>query len=149
MPKYYKARPLPYALKEKIEKELERLQRESQLEPVEFSEWAAPIVPVLKESGKIGICGDYRYKVTVNAVSKLDNYPIPKTADLYATLARGQEFTKLDLNQAYQQIQLDEDSKRYVTINTHKGLFRYNRLPYGVSSSPGILKMLFREYSMC
>jgi hypothetical protein len=94
----------------------------------------------LKESGEIRICGDYRYKVTVNAVSKLDIYPIPKTEDLYATLAGGQEFTILDLNQAYQQIQLDEDSKRYVTINTHKGLFRYNRLPYGVSSSPGIFQ---------
>ncbi|CAG2222283.1 unnamed protein product [Mytilus edulis] len=99
---------------------------------------AAPIVPVVKENGSIIICGDY--KVTVNAVSKLDNYPIPKTEDLYATLGGGQEYTKLDLNQAYQQIELDEDSKRYVTINTHKGLFRYNRLPYGVASSPGIFQ---------
>ncbi|CAG2221679.1 unnamed protein product [Mytilus edulis] len=99
---------------------------------------AAPIVPVVKENGSIRICGDYN--VTVNAVSKLDNYPIPKTEDLYATLGGGQEYTKLDLNQAYQQIELDEDSKRYVTINTHKGLFRYNRLPYGVASSPGIFQ---------
>lgn len=137
-PKYYKARPLAYSLKDKVEKELERLEKEGQIEPVEFSEWAAPIVPVVKESGEIRICGDY--KVTVNAVSKLDNYPIPKTEDLYAALAGGKEFTKLDLNQAYQQIQLDEDSKRYVTINTHKGLFTYNRLPYGVSSSPGIFQ---------
>ena len=138
VPKYCKARPLPYALKEKVEKELERLEKEGQIEPVEFSDWAAPIVPVVKESGEIRICGDY--KVTVNAVSKLDNYPIPKTEDLYAALAGGEEFTKLDLNQAYQQIQLDDDSKRYVTINTHKGLFRYNRLPYGVSSAPGIFQ---------
>lgn len=91
----------------------------------------------MKEYGDIIICGDY--KVTVNAV---DNYPIPKTEDLYATLMGGQEFAKLDLNQAYQQIQLDEDSKRYVTINTHKGLLRYNRLPYGVSSSPRIFQRI-------
>ncbi|CAC5392405.1 unnamed protein product [Mytilus coruscus] len=107
-----------------------------QKQQVEFSDWAAPIVPVVKENGSIRICGDY--KVTVNAVSKLDNYPIPKTEDLYATLRGRQEYTKLDLNQAYQQIELDEDSIRYVTINTHKGLFRYNRLPYGVAYSPGI-----------
>ncbi|CAG2192232.1 unnamed protein product [Mytilus edulis] len=134
VPKYFKARPLPYALKDKVEMELERLEKEGQIQQVEFSDWAAPIVPVVKENGSIRICGDY--KVTVNAVSKLDNYPIPKTEDLYATLGGGQEYTKLDLNQAYQQIELDEDSKRYVTINTHKGLFRYNRLPYGVASSP-------------
>ncbi|VDI15716.1 Hypothetical predicted protein [Mytilus galloprovincialis] len=134
VPKYFKARPLPYALKDKVEMELERLEKEGQIQQVEFSDWAAPIVPVVKENGSIRICGDY--KVTVNAVSKLDNYPIPKTEDLYATLGGGQEYTKLDLNQAYQQIELDEDSKRYVTINTHKGLFRSNKLPYGVASSP-------------
>ncbi|CAC5371000.1 unnamed protein product [Mytilus coruscus] len=111
VPKYFKARPLPYALKDNVEMELERLEKEGQIQ-----------------------------QVTVNAVSKLDNYPIPKTEDLYATLGGGHEYTKLDLNQACQQIELDEDSKRYVTINTHKGLFRYNRLPYGVASSPGIFQ---------
>ncbi|CAG2235627.1 unnamed protein product [Mytilus edulis] len=114
VPKYFKARPLPYALKDKVEKELERLEKEGQIQQVEFSDWAAPIVPVVKENGSIRICGDY--KVTVNAVSKLDNYPIPKTEDLYATLGGGQEYTKLDLNQAYQQIELDEDSKRFKRI---------------------------------
>ncbi|VDI39280.1 Hypothetical predicted protein, partial [Mytilus galloprovincialis] len=86
---------------DKVEMELERLEKEGQIQQVEFSDWAAPIVPVVKENGSIRICGDY--KVTVNAVSKLDNYPIPKTEDLYATLGGGQEYTKLDLNQAYQQ----------------------------------------------
>ncbi len=84
------------------------------------------------------ICGDY--KCTVNQVSKLDNYPIPKTEDLLATLGGGKKFTKLDMSQAYQQLKLDEDSKKYTTINTHKGLFQSNRLPFGVSSSPGIFQ---------
>ncbi|CAC5386452.1 unnamed protein product [Mytilus coruscus] len=114
LPKYFKARPLPYALKDKVEMELERLEKEGQIQQVEFSDWAAPIVPVVKENGSIRICGDY--KVTVNAVSKLDNFPIPKTEDLYATLGGGQEYKKLDLNQAYQQIELDEDSKRFKKI---------------------------------
>lgn len=137
-PKYFKARPVPYALRDKIEEELGRLEREGTIEAVQFSEWAAPIVPIVKEDSSIRICGDY--KVTVNAVSKLDNYPIPKIEDLYATLSGGSEFTKLDLSQAYQQLELDEDSKQYVTINTHKGLYRYNRLPFGVSSAPGIFQ---------
>ena len=137
-PNYFKARPVPYALKEKVELELERLEKDGQIRRVEFSEWAAPIVPIVKENGSIRICGDY--KVTVNKVSKLDNYPIPKTEDLYATLAGGEDYSKLDLSQAYQQIELDEDSKRYTTINTHKGLFQYNRLPFGISSSPGIFQ---------
>lgn len=52
----------------------------------------------------------------------------------------GKQFTKLDLSQAYQQILLDEESKKLLVINTHQGLFRYNRLPFGVSSAPGIFQ---------
>ena len=49
-------------------------------------------------------------------------------------------FTKLDLSQAYQQLPLDEESKQYIVVNTHKGLFRYVRLPFGISSAPGIFQ---------
>ena len=109
------------------------------LEPVEVSEWAAPIVPVLKQDKRsVRICGDFR--VTVNPVSKLDRYPIPKMADLFAKLSKGKYFTKLDLSHAYQQIPLDEESKRYVVVNMQKGLFRYTRLPFGVASAPAIFQ---------
>ena len=70
----------------------------------------------------------------------MDNYPIPKTEDLLATLGGGNTFTKLDMSQAYQQLLLDEESKKFTTINTHKGLYQYNRLPFGVSSAPGIFQ---------
>ena len=92
-PKLMKARPVPYALKAKVELELDRLQRENIISPVEFSEWTAPIVPVVKQDGSLRISGDY--KGTVNQVSKLDNYPTPKTEDLLATLGGGNKFTKL------------------------------------------------------
>ena len=59
--------------------------------------------------------------MTVNPVAKLDRYPVPKVKDLFATLSNGKLFTKLDLRQAYQQLLLDEESKRYMTvINTTK-----------------------------
>ena len=99
-----------------------------------FSDWSAPIVTVVKPDKSIRICGDY--KVTVNSVSKLDNYPIPKTDDLLADLGGGKYFTKVDMIQAYQQLELDESSKQYTTINTHQGLYQNNRLPYGVSLAP-------------
>lgn len=137
-PNYLKARSDPYSLKKSVEFELEKLQREGIISPVEFSEWAAPIVPVAKPSGAVTICGGY--KLTVNQVSKLDNYPIPKTEDLLATLGGGEKFTKLDMSQAYQQMTFDEESRKFTTINTHKGLFQYNRLPFGISSAPGIFQ---------
>jgi len=70
----------------------------------------------------------------------MDNYPIPRTEDLLATLGWRNKCTKLDMSQAYQRFLLDEESKKFTTINTHKGLYQYNRLPFGVSSAPGIFQ---------
>ena len=80
---------------------LERsLESEGILEKVSYSDWAAPIVAVPKKDGNFRICGDY--KVTVNLALDVDQYPLPKPEDLFAMLAGGQKFSKLDLSQAYQ-----------------------------------------------
>ena len=71
----------------KVEEELVRLVQEGVLEPVQFAEWAAPIVPVVKPDKSVRVCGDF--KLTVNKASQLDRYPIPKAEDLFATLAGG------------------------------------------------------------
>ena len=143
-PRFCKARTVPYSVKETVDKELDRLVAEGTLEPVQFSDWASPIVPVLKaDKSSVRICGDF--KQTINPVSKLDRYPIPKIEDLFASLAGGQSFTKIDLSQAYQQLLLDDESKQYVVINTHRGLFRYTRLPFGVSSAPGIFQRVMES----
>ena len=126
------------ALREKVDAELDRLLQQGIIEPVEFSEWAAPIVPVVKPNGALRICGDY--KVTVNSASKHDKYPLPRIEDLFSQLEGGKIFSKLDLSSAFQQIPLDEDSRKFTTINTNKGLFQYTRLPFGISSAPSIFQ---------
>ena len=130
-PKFLKARPVPYSLTGKTGVELKNLQYEGKTEPVEFSEWEASILPILKPDNSIPIYGDY--KSTVNQVAKLDSFPIPKVDDILATLGEGKKFTKLGMSQAYQQLQLDDESKQYTTINKHKGLFQYTHLPCGIS----------------
>ena len=109
-------------------------------EPVEYSDWAAPIVPVVKTDRSIRICGDY--KVTVNQAAKLDKYPLPWIDDIFASLEGGKIFSKLDLTHAYHQVPLDEASKKFTTINTRKGLYQYTRLPFGVSSAPAIFQRM-------
>ena len=122
-----------------VEKELDNLKAQGIIEPVAFSEWAAPIVPVLKaDKTSVRICGDF--KLTVNRVAKLDRYPIPKFYDLFSNLSGGKYFTRLDLSRAYLQVCLDEQPKSLVVVNTHKGLFRYNHLPYGISLAPAIFQ---------
>ena len=85
-PRFCRPRSVPFAMKQKIEEELERLLKEGIIEPVQFSEWAAPIVPVRKSDGSVRICGDYR--MTINQASKLDAYPLPKIEDLFTSLSR-------------------------------------------------------------
>lgn len=65
--------------------------------------------------------------------------------DLFATLAGGKAFSKLDLAHAYSQIPLTDGSKQYVTVNTHKGLYQYNRLPFGVAAAPSIFQRLMEN----
>ena len=142
-PKFFKARSVPYAIKGAIEQDLERLAQLGVIEQVKHSEWASPIVPVPKADGGIRICGDY--KVTLNPVLKVDHYPMPVPEDLFATLAGGKTFTKLDLAQAYQQVLLDQESRRYVTVSTHQGLYRYNRLPFGVASAPAMFQQIMER----
>ena len=131
-PKFFKPRSVPYALMRKVEEELDRWVQTKVIEPECYSDWATLIVPVLKTDGKVRIWGDY--KLTVNRVSHLEQHPFPTLGDLCEKLAGGKQFTKLDLSHAYSQHPLDK-SKEYVTVNTHKGLFRYNILLYGISSA--------------
>ena len=115
-------------MRERIEEEIDRLVREKVVQPVESSEWATPVVAVLKSNGKVRLYGDY--KITINQ----------SVEDLIVRIGNGNFFSKLDLAYAYQQMELDEDSKSLVVITTHKGLFKPNRLFYGVASAPGIFQ---------
>ena len=118
VPKFCRARPVPYALKEAIEKDLERLDAMGVIEKVNYSEWASPVVPVPKPDGSVRLCGDY--KVTVNPVIEVEKYPIPKVEDLLTVL--------------------NSEDRKYTTISTHKGLYQYKRLPYGISSAPALFQ---------
>lgn len=94
-PKFHKAYPVPYAFCPKVEAEAKM------------------------STDKVCICGDV--KVTVNPVIPADQYPLPRIDDIFASLANGECFTKMTLAQASLQMEMDESSHKYLTINTHKG----------------------------
>lgn len=136
VPKFYKPRPVPFALREAVGQVLDRLEARGIIQKIPYSEWAAPIVVVPKPDGKLRLCGDY--KVTINQAFEPDKYPLPRPEDLFTALTGGNKFTKLDLIEAYMQMELEEESRKYATINTHQG---FTRVPYGISSAP----MLFQK----
>ena len=137
-PVFCKAHSVPHMMRAKIECTLDRFQIERVISPVEFSVWACPIVSVLKSDGSIRICGDY--KMTINKYSKHDQYPLPKADDLFAAIYGGQKFSRIDLESAYTQMLLDDDSRQYTCINNDKGLFVYNCCPFGIKSASLILQ---------
>ena len=143
IPKFYKPRAVPCAIRDAVEVDLDRMERLGIVERVHTSEWAPPIVPVPKADGSIRICGDF--KVTINPVLEVDQYPLLRPEDIFSILAGGQRFSKLDLVSAYQQLILDESSRQYVTVNTHKGLYRYTRLPFGVASAPAVFQNVMEK----
>lgn len=137
-PRFHKARPVPYALHPNIDAELQNLETSGILSKVDWSDWATPIVPVMKKgkSGEVRICGDF--KVSINPVLRTVQYPLPRIEDIFSSLAGGEKFSKIDLSQAYLQMEVEESSKKFLTINTHKGLYQYNRLVFGVASAPAL-----------
>ncbi|XP_055590038.1 uncharacterized protein K02A2.6-like [Uranotaenia lowii] len=139
-PVFKPKRPVPFTFVEKIDLELERLQKLNIITPVEFSQWAASIVAVKKPGGRIQICADY--STALNAALEPNNYPLPVPDDIFSKLNGCKFFSIIDLNDAYLQVEVDDDSKQLLTINTHRGLFRFNRLAPGVKSAPGACQQL-------
>ena len=137
-PRFYRRRTVLYALKQSVGKELDCLEESGVLRKVNHVDWAGPIVPVPKKDGSIRICGNY--KVTVNPSLLVDQNPLPKPSDLIAILTGGKKFTKMDMSTAYQQILLEDESAKLLTINTHQGLYQYTRLPFGVASAPALFQ---------
>ncbi|CAH8624689.1 unnamed protein product [Dicrocoelium dendriticum] len=95
---------------------------------------------VEKPNGKVRVCADF--STGLNAALDDHQYPLPIPEDIFAKLNGGKCFAKLDLSDAYLQVEVDESSRELLTINTHRGLYQYNRLPFGVKTAPAIFQQL-------
>ena len=103
-PKFYCPHHVPYSLRDKVENELDHLEKEGVIKKVQSADWAAPIVPVVKEDCSVRICGDY--KLTMNRAATADSYSLPRIDDIFSSLSGRKLFTKLDLAHAYNQMRL-------------------------------------------
>ncbi|XP_043249938.1 uncharacterized protein K02A2.6-like [Colletes gigas] len=133
---FLKARKVPFKIMPLVEQEIKRLVGEGILQETNTSSWATPIVPVLKKDNSVRLCGDF--SVTVNQQLVVDEYPLPTIDELFSTLAGGQKFSKIDLKQAYLQMEVHPEDREILTLNTHRGLFKCTRLLYGIASAPAI-----------
>lgn len=139
---YIPKRPVPYAARVDIETELQRLENNGTISPVDTSRWAAPIV-VSRRNGKIRICADY--STGLNANIEPNQYPLPTPEEILADCHDKTIFTHLDLSDAYLQVEIDDESKELLTVNTHKGLYKFNRLTPGIKSAPGAFQRIMDQ----
>ena len=141
-PIFLKHRTLPYALREPVEKELTEMVKSDILTKTEDSKWGTPIVPVVKGQ-KVRICGDY--KSTLNKVLEVKQYPLPSTEDCFNSVTGGEKFSVIDIKQAYNNVLIREEDRELTTLSTHRGLYTWKRLPYGISSSAAIFQSIMDD----
>ncbi|GFX98647.1 transposon Tf2-6 polyprotein [Trichonephila clavipes] len=96
------------ALKDRVENEIDRLEKEGIIEKVDSSEWATPVVPVVKSDGSIRLCADY--SVTLNPNLIVPQHPLPRLDEIFGSLNGGKQFTKLDFKHAYLQMKVHPDT---------------------------------------
>ncbi|GBN50696.1 Retrovirus-related Pol polyprotein from transposon 17.6 [Araneus ventricosus] len=127
-------RRVPIPLLKQTKAELERMVEEKVITPVlKPTEWCAPVVIVPKSDGNVSICVDL-IELNKNVMREL--HPLPKAEYSLNILTGAKIFSKLDANSGFWQIPLDKKSSYLTTFITPFGRFRFQRLPFGISSAP-------------
>ena len=137
-----KVRRLPMAVRENVQKEIEKLQELDVIEQIEASEWISAIVVVAKKDGRVRLCVDLR---AVNEAIVADVFPLPHIEDLLTNLKGATVFSKLDALSAYHQVELAEKSRDLTAFITPWGLFRFKRVPFGLASAPAAFQRMMEK----
>lgn len=127
-------RRIPIPLETKVNNKIDELVKMDVIEPVtKPCKWVSPMVPILKENGDVRICVDMRCP---NKAIIRKNHPIPTMHQLLPKFRKATVFSKLDISNAFHQIEIDENSRYITTFITSKGLYRYKRLMFGITCAP-------------
>ena len=134
-------RRTPFHLRKQLDTWIEEYISKDIIEPVkdESTDWVSGLVVAPKPHNpkEVRVCGDYR---RVNQAIKRERHPIPTIDELLENMAGAVKFSKVDLKAGYHQILLDKESRAVTTFTSHKGLFRYKRLPFGINSASEVFQ---------
>ena len=136
-------RRVPFSLRGKLEKKLDELVEMGVIEAVEGpTPWVSPIVIVPKPSGEIRLCVDMR---RANEAIIRERHPIPTIDEVLQSMNGSTVFSKIDLKWGFHQLELEEDSRKITSFVTHKGLYRYKRLMFGISCALEIYQHVIQQ----
>ena len=131
-------RRVPQKQKQTIEEEINKLLDKDIIEP-SLSPWSSPISLVTKKDGSIRFCIDYR---RLNAVTVKDAYPLPRIDDSLDALSGSKWFSTLDLVSGYWQAEIVESDRPKTAFSSHKRLFQFKVLSFGLSNAPAVFERL-------
>ncbi|XP_064468579.1 uncharacterized protein LOC135380569 [Ornithodoros turicata] len=133
--------PLPFAVREAIEEEVQAMLRMGIVERSD-SAYNSPLLVVRKPDKTHRVCIDFR---RLNDHLTQDSEPIPRADELFAAVGTKRYFTKLDFSKGYWQIPLTEDSKEKTAFSTESGLYQFKYMPFGIKTAPAIFTRLMRK----
>jgi hypothetical protein len=143
VPKQFPPRKVPLALQEQAREQLDEMLRDQVIERVtEPSPWCHPMQIAFKPDGRLRICMDPRY---LNKYLERAIFPFPSLDQVFSTVKGAKVFSKIDLTWGFWNLRLDEASAKLCTFVTPWGVFRYRRLPFGVSPAPEVFHRVIAD----
>ena len=128
-------RKIASSLQPKLDKQLDEMVKQGIIVPVEEPDWVNSLVVREKSKSSFRICFNPK---DLNKAIKREHYPVP-TVDMVTNMLQDATlFSHLDGRSAYWNVELDEESSKLTTFNTHKGRFRYKKMSYGMRNSQDI-----------
>lgn len=134
--RYYPVSPY---MQNKIDDEITKMLELGVIEK-STSGWSSPILMVPKKDNSYRFCVDFR---KLNAVTEKWAYPLPVMSSILDKLGNSRYLTTLDIQSAYWQIEMDENSKKYTAFTIPgRGLFQFTRMPFGLTNAPATFQNL-------
>lgn len=142
-PVFQPLRRVPIHMEVAVDRKIEELLRRDIIEPkIGPTSWVSPLVVVGKASGEPRLCLDLR---RVNEAVIRERFPMPVVEEYLARIGRGKIWSKLDIREAFHQVELAPDSRDFTTFITNRGLFRFKRMPFGLVTAPEIYQRVMEE----
>ena len=138
-PVQHARRKVPIESKAAIKEAIDYMVKQDIFEPqIEPTPWVSSVTYPVKPTGEVRPCLDAR---DLNKAIIRENHKPPTVEEIAHQLAGAVVFTKADALKAFLQVHLTEESSKLLVINTHKGRYRFKRMPFGAKMSQDVFKM--------
>lgn len=132
---------MPHAELEILKSQLQTLVDTGKIVP-SISPYGAPVIFVKKSDGTMRMCVDYR---GLNEITVKNHYPLPRIDELLDRLHGAQVFSKIDLQQGYNQIRINPDDVPKTAFSTRYGHYEFLVMPFGLCNAPATFQRLMND----